>query len=264
MTSPLKILFIGDIVGKLGRKGVNEIVPRLKKKHALDWVIANIENLAHGKGITKSTFEAIKNSGIDAFTSGNHIWHFKEGVALLQDENSNILRPANYPDGVPGRGFLVKEIKGKKILLLNLIGRVFMKDNFDDPFRKFDEIMAKNGEVDEVIVDFHAEATSEKKAFAWYVAGRASAVLGTHTHIPTADAQLLGEHQLGYVSDVGMVGAEESILGVEKSSVIEAFLTQLPFKPTMIESGRIVFNSVLMEIESKKAIKIERIDHIMK
>lgn len=258
----MKVLFIGDIVGKLGRRAVVEIVPKLRKKYKVDLVIANIENLAHGKGITQNTFEQIQAAGIDAYTTGNHVWKYKEGLEMLDDDELRIIRPANYPPGVPGQGYTVLEIKGKKVLLINLMGRVFMRQDLDDPFRKFDEILDEV-QADHVIVDMHAEASSEKVAFGWYAAGRASLVVGTHTHIPTADAQLLSPKKLGYVTDVGMVGPKNSILGVDKAEIIESFLTQLPVKHRMVEKGDIVFNSILAKIKHYQSMNIERIDLIV-
>lgn len=259
----LKILFIGDVVGELGRHAVKELVPKLRMEHKLDLVIANVENLAHGKGITPKTFAEIQNIGINAFTSGNHIWRRKEGFRLLDDANLQILRPANYPPGAPGRGFVILNVMNKKVLLINLIGRVFMKKDYDDPFRKFDEIISQTSNIDEVIVDFHAEASSEKLAFAWYAAGRASLVAGTHTHIPTADAEIISQHNLGYVTDVGMTGAKESVLGVKKEEIIQSFLTQLPIGHKMLKKGRILFNSVLAEINNLQTVHIRRIDQII-
>lgn len=259
----LKVLFIGDIIGRLGRKAVKEIVPKLRSQLNLDLVVANIENLAHGSGVTKKTFNEIKDVGIDVFTSGNHIWKQKEGVEMLNEKALSIIRPANYPNGVPGMGFLTISVKGKRVVIINLIGRVFMKAHCDDPFRTFDRIVNQQKSADVIIVDFHAEASSEKKAFAWYVEGRASLVVGTHTHVPTADADIIGEHKLGYITDVGMTGANSGVLGVKKEEIIEHFLTQLPVKHTMIEAGPIVFNSILAEFEHGNIIKIKRIDKII-
>jgi metallophosphoesterase (TIGR00282 family) len=256
----LKILFIGDIVGQLGRQAIKQVVPQLRREYNLDLVIANVENLAHGKGITQKTLAEIDNSGIDIFTSGNHIWRRKEGVKLLADQESKILRPANYPPGVPGRGFIILTVKNKKVLVVNLIGRVFMSKDYDDPFRKFDEILSQTSGIDEVIVDLHAEASSEKKAFGWYAAGRASLVVGTHTHVPTADAGLISKHNLGYVTDVGMVAARDGILGVKKEEIIKSFLTQLPVGHKMLTKGKISFNSVFAKIDNHKTIQIKRID----
>jgi len=260
MLKPTKVLFIGDVVGKLARKGIKKIIPKIRTEHDIDLVIANIENLAHGKGITIKTFQEICDIGIDAFTSGNHIWRRKEGFNLLKDKDNKILRPANYPLGSPGRGFCVLSIGQKKILLINLQGRVFMKPDLNDPFLVFDDIIASISEVQDVIVDFHAEASSEKLAFAHYVAGRASLVVGTHTHVPTADAGLLTKKKLGFVSDIGMVGAKNSILGVKKEEIIKGFLTQRPVQHKMLDKGKLQFNSILATINKFQTIQIKRVD----
>lgn len=262
MSSPINVLFIGDVVGKLGRQAVKRLVPKLRRKHRLDFVVANIENLAHGKGITAKTLAEIKDAGIDAYTTGNHVWKQKEGIAWLEDANNSILRPANYPEGVPGRGYQIFKVKGRKVAVVNLMGRVFMKADLDDPFRKFDAIL-KQITADEVIVDLHAEATSEKVAFGWYAAGRASLIVGTHTHIPTADAVILPGTETGYVTDVGMVGPRDSVLGVDKGEIIDSFLTQLPVRHKMVDKGDITWNSVFAKINYLKSIHIKRIDLIV-
>lgn len=258
----LRILFIGDIVGKLGRKIALEVVPELKKREKIDLAIANIENLAHGKGITKASFEEIKASGIDVFTGGNHIFDKKEGIPILEDKASNILRPANYPDGVPGFGKCTVVVRDVPVTIINLMGRVFMKEDCDDPFRAFDRLVKDIPDDHAIIVDFHAEATSEKRAFAFYVAGRASLLVGTHTHVPTADAGIITEHKLGYVTDVGMTGAYESVLGVRKDEVLAQFLTQLPVKHTMVDAGPIVLNSISADIRARETTAIHRVDLI--
>lgn len=255
----LKVLFIGDIIGRLGRQALKDLVPELRKKHRLDLVVANIENLAHGKGVTKSTFAEVSDIGIDAFTGGNHTWKHQEVIELLKSDSHRLIRPANYPPGAPGRGYCLQTINQQRVLIINLIGRVFMRQQYDDPFRSFDDILAKNTDVDAVIVDFHAEATSEKKAFGWYADGRATLVAGTHTHVPTADAEIL-PNGLGYVTDVGMVGPRVSVLGVDKTEIIASFLTQLPVKHKMVEQGEVVFNSVLAEINGLRTIKMKRLD----
>ncbi len=255
----LKVLFIGDIIGRLGRRALKDLVPELRRKYRLDLVVANVENLAHGKGITKSTFAEVSDIGIDVFTGGNHTWKQPEVIELLESDSHRLIRPANYPPGVPGRGYCVQMINKQRVLVINLIGRVFMKQQYDDPFRSFDEILAKETAVDAVIVDLHAEATSEKKAFGWYADGRASLVAGTHTHIPTADVEILPDG-LGYVTDVGMVGPRVSVLGVDKAEIIASFLTQLPVKHKMVEQGEVVFNSILAEIDGLRTIKMKRLD----
>ncbi len=262
MTKLLRILFIGDVVGKSGRRGVKEILSGFRKEREIDLVIANIENLAHGKGISEPTVREMVESGVDAFTSGNHVWAKKEGIPLLDNPSFQIIRPANYPPGVPGRGMLVLEVKRQKIAVINLIGRVFMKGDFDDPFRAFDALMKDAPKNAVIIVDFHAEATSEKRAFGLYAAGRAHLICGTHTHVGTADTVILNRHT-GYVSDIGMTGAAESVLGVAKEDIIVQFLTQLPARHTMVDAGPVVFNSVLAEIAEGKCVKIERFDTML-
>ncbi len=257
----MKIFFLGDIIGKLGRKTVGEILPGLKKKLSPDLVLANAENISHGAGANQKALEQVANYGVDYFTSGNHIWNKKEVYDLLNLTHTNIIRPANYPPGVPGEGYKIIKINQAKIALINLMGRVFIRELLDCPFRKFDEIYQKvqKEKLTAVIVDFHAEATSEKQAFAWYADGRATMVFGTHTHIPTADLRILPQGT-GLVADAGMIGARDSVLGVQKDGIINKFLTSLPNRHIMIDKGPALFQSVLVEIKNKKVVKIERVD----
>lgn len=251
----MKILFIGDITGRTGRNAVKEILPKLKKEQKIDLVFANGENATGGRGMKLEHYYEMIDSGIDYFTSGNHLWDQKEIVSVLDDKDIKILRPANYPKIVPGRGFVELE----KVILINLLGRIFTEECLDCPFRKFDEIYDEVKNLKKlIIVDFHAEATSEKRAFAEYVSGRATAVLGTHTHVQTNDAQIL-IGVTAFISDIGMVGAKDSILGVEKEPVIKRFLTGLPWKHD-VARGLAIFNAVLIEIDSdNKAKRIELI-----
>ena|SRR3990167_538693 len=258
----LKVLFIGDVVGKSGRRGVKEILPALRKERGIDLVIANIENIAHGKGISEPTVREMMGAGVDAFTSGNHVWAKKEGIFLLDNPEFPILRPANYPPGVPGRGMLEMSVKKQPVVIINLIGRVFMKDDFDDPFRAFDSLLKTAPKNAIIIVDFHAEATSEKRAFGFYAGDRAHLICGTHTHVGTADTVIVNG-RAGYVTDAGMTGAEDSILGVAKDGIIAQFLTQLHARHTMVDAGAVIFNSVLAEITVGKCVKIERCDMIL-
>lgn len=259
----LKILFFGDIVGKIGRRALAEILPKLREEFEPDLVIANAENLAHGLGITKKTIQEVKETGVDFFTSGNHVWNKSEGIEILVEKDPLIIRPANYPEGVLGWGEKVLEIGTKKLLVINLLGRVFMDVQVDCPFKKFDEIYKKYElqKLAGIIVDFHGEATSEKMAMGWYLDGRASAVLGTHTHIATGDSRIFPKGT-AFVSDVGMVGARDSVIGDTKESVLKRFLTQLPEPLEVPETGWATVNSVLVEIDpkTKKAISIKRID----
>ncbi len=256
------ILFFGDIIGKLGRRAIQKVLPELKKEYQPDLVMANVENLAHGKGVTEKTLAEMLAAGIDIFTSGNHVTKKGEYGKILSDEKFPLIRPANYPPAVPGRGYIKLKIKNKNVFVTNLIGRVFMHENFDCPFRKFDELkkLLKLKKNDIIIIDFHAEATSEKNAFAQYVDGQVSAVLGTHTHVPTADGKILPAGT-GYISDIGMVGALDSIIGVKKEIVIEQFLTQINQKHEFPETGLTEMDAVLVEIDEKtgKCVSIKRI-----
>lgn len=258
----LKILFFGDVVGRAGREALKKTVPQLKETYQPELAIANAENLAHGKGVTSKTLEGIQEAGIDIFTSGNHIWKKTEGLSILNEKDSPVIRPANYPPGVPGKGYKIIEIGTKKVLIINLMGRVFIQEDIDCPFRKLDEILeeTKKENLKAVIVDFHGEATSEKIAFGWYADGRTSAVIGTHTHIVTADEKILPKGT-AYITDAGMVGLKESVLGVDKDTVIKRFLTQLPLNHEIPEEGLVTVNALYLEIDTKtsKAKKLERI-----
>lgn len=257
----LKILFFGDVVGKIGRRAVVKILPKLKKKYDPDLVLANAENLAHGLGVTKKTLNEMIEAGIDFFTSGDHIFDKKEAIEILEKKDL-LIRPANYPPNVPGTGAKLLEVGTRHVLVINLIGRVFFKNQYDCPFRKADEILEeyKNIDLSSVIVDFHAEATSEKNALAMYLDGRVSAVLGTHTHIGTDDFQIL-PNGTAFVTDIGMVGAKNSIIGVDKKGIIKTFLTQIPELHEIPEEGACVANAVYLEInpKTKKAVKIKKI-----
>ena len=263
----LKILFFGDISGRIGRNAVTKILPSLKKKLDLDLVIANAENIAHGVGITEKTLQELTDAGVDFFTSGDHFFDKKDVLGILEDKNSPLVRPANFPPGVPGVGAKLFEIGTKKVLVINLIGRVFLKGNYDCPFRKADEILDefKNENLSAIIVDFHAEATSEKNGLAQYLDGRVSAVFGTHTHIGTDDWQIL-PGGTAFVTDVGMVGAKDSILGVDKKGILKTFLTQIPEVHEIPEEGICTVNAVYFEINPKthEAVKIKKIKEEVK
>ncbi|NQV13737.1 MAG: TIGR00282 family metallophosphoesterase [Parcubacteria group bacterium] len=257
----MKILFLGDIVGKGGRRAVKKVLPTWREKYQPDFVIANGENLAHGAGVTEKTIAEMTEVGIDAFTSGNHIFQNKQGVDVLNNKESNIIRPANYPPGAPGIGWKIFPVRTKKILLVNLIGRVFFKDDYDCPFRVADDILeeTKSEKPDVIFVDMHMEATSEAKALGFHLDGRVSAVVGTHTHVPTADERVLSGGT-AYITDVGMAGPQDSVIGAKKEVVTEQFLTQLPFKYDVEEEGVCEVNGVVVEIGAKgKAKKIERV-----
>lgn len=254
----IKILFIGDIVGKPGRRAVAGVVSDIKKSEKIDYVIANGENLASGKGMTAGKYQEMVDAGIDFFTSGNHIWNNKEFLPFLDDPKYKVLRPANYSDTMPGRGYEEISLGKNKIVITNLQGRVFMNEDIEDPFVTAKNIADKyRGEI--IIIDFHAEATSEKIALGYYLDGKISALLGTHTHVQTADERIL-PNGTAFISDVGMCGPEDSVIGVKKEIIIEKFLTQMPLSHK-VATGNSIFNAVIVEIDikTKKAVDIKRI-----
>ena len=253
---------VGDIVGRPGRRAVRSLVPGLRHELDLDVVIANAENAAGGKGLTLRTANELLGAGVDVLTSGNHIWAQKEIFPYLDGELP-IVRPLNYSPYTPGRGYLVwsktRPSKGQ-VLIINLAGRTFMGDA-DCPFRAMDQLLEEFQDRPSVIVvDFHAEATSEKNAIGLYLDGRVSAVLGTHTHVGTVDARILPKGT-AFITDIGMVGPADSVIGDDAEAVIHRFLTQMPHRLTVGE-GPPLFNSVLIEIEQStgRAISITRID----
>ena len=247
---------IGDVIGRPGRQAVKSLVPALRREHAIDLVIANGENTAGGFGLTLETAYELLENGVDVLTSGNHIWDQKEIIPHM-GEGLPLVRPANYPNA-PGRGSLVFE----NVLIVNLMGRVFMPP-LDCPFRTADKILREaeaDGMPPVIIVDFHAEATSEKQALGWYLDGRVSAVLGTHTHVGTVDGRVLPKGT-AYISDVGMTGPVDSVIGSETGAVLDRFLTGMPHR-LAVASGPVKMNSVLIEVdlETGKALSIERLD----
>ncbi|MFA6307009.1 MAG: TIGR00282 family metallophosphoesterase [Patescibacteria group bacterium] len=248
----LNILFIGEINGKIGRQAVREILPELKKELKPDLVILNADNLAHGNGVSEPTIKEMLAIGVDAFTGGDHCFG-NTGSLKVYDSDVPLLRPANYSNDAPGKGFTIIELKnGHKILLVNLIGQVFMLMDHDNPFHKVDEILSNlaNNNLSAIIVDMHAEATSEKIALGHYLDGRASAVLGTHTHVMTADARI-SELGTALLTDVGMTGFADGVIGVDKEGIIKTFLTQIKSSHVIPESGRSVFNAVFLQIDPK-------------
>lgn len=255
----IKILFIGDIVQKIGRKAVAKILPEIKQELGIDLVIANGEHASTGMGINERGYKELISSGIDFITSGNHIWRKHDFIEKLNDKKMKIIRPANFPEGVPGRGYDTIKVKGVNVAIINLVGQVFLREESDSPFRKSEELLKKI-KTKIKIVDFHAEATSEKVSLGHFLDGKVSAILGTHTHIPTADERILPNGS-AYVTDVGMVGPKDSSLGLEKDVIINRYLTGLPAKHTAAKEGLCTFNSVMVVIDkSGKSLSIERID----
>jgi metallophosphoesterase (TIGR00282 family) len=252
----MNILFVGDVVGRLGRKTLQALLPAIRQETEAEVVVANGENAAGGRGLTVATADELFAAGVDVITSGNHVWEMREIYPIL-DSESSILRPLNYPPGVPGRGLLIAH----GAAFINLQGRTFMGVDADCPFRAADKALESLQDVRVILVDMHAEATSEKAALAWYLDGRVSAVIGTHTHVATADARILPKGT-AFVTDAGMVGPRDSIIGVQVKPVIERFLTQLPIRFGPVENGPAILNSVLIDVDetSGRAERVVRID----
>ena len=242
----MRVLMIGDVIGEPGREAVRILVPELRSEFGIDLVIANGENTAGGFGITPETAMELTESRVDIITSGNHVWKQKEIIPFINEEWP-LIRPANYPPGTPGRGY----IRIGNTVVINLMGRTFM-NTLDCPFRGIDQVLKEvGGETPPkvIIVDFHAEATSEKQAMGWYTDGRVSAVLGTHTHVGTADARILPKGT-AFVTDVGMTGPYNSVIGSDIRAVLEGFLTQMPRRFT-VPKGPVLLNSVLVDIRRR-------------
>jgi metallophosphoesterase (TIGR00282 family) len=240
----MRLLFVGDVVGSPGRRVLEQLLPGLRERHAPDWVVVNGENSAGGLGVTAKTARAFFEMGADAVTLGNHAYRHREVYRYL-DEEPRIVRPANYAKGNPGRGYSVIEKDGARLAVVNLSGVVFMQAA-RSPFPEADAILAElDGRADHVIVDFHAEATSEKVAMGWHLDGRVLACVGTHTHVPTADARVL-PGGTAYVTDVGMTGARDSVIGVRREQALEAFRTQMPIRFDTADESPWV-NAVLIE-----------------
>ncbi len=259
----MKIIFFGDIVGRPGREAIKKIIPQWQKKYQPDLIIANGENVAHGSGITEKTLEELFQAGIDVVTSGDHILKKKQNQDLLKKKGIALVRPANLPKGSLGQGSYLIEIRTKKVLIVNLIGQFSFELGQTNPFKKIDQIIKENkSKADTIIVDFHAEATAEKVCLGWYLDGRVSAVLGTHTHIPTADEKILPQ-KTAYITDIGMVGVKDSSLGRDKDDAIMRNI--LEEKVNMgVPEGPVEINAVQLIIDKNgKAKKIKRIQEII-
>lgn len=252
----MRVLMVGDAVGRPGRTAVARILPDLRDELSLDYVVLNGENAAAGRGLTEKIARELFNTGVDIITSGNHIYDVRDFVPVL-DGQLPILRPANYPPTAAGRGVTCVG----ELTVINLMGRVFMPVPVDDPFRAIDGLLDSLDAGATTVIDFHAEATSEKQAFAWYVDGRVAAVVGTHTHVPTADARML-PGGTAMVTDLGMVGVVDSVIGDDISSVIDRFVTGMPTRLPVADGEELLFNSVMIEIDdqTRRATSIERVD----
>jgi metallophosphoesterase (TIGR00282 family) len=248
---------VGDVVGRPGREYLAAVFPRLRREYAPDLVIANAENAAGGMGVTHEIVDELLGMGVDVLTSGNHVWDKKEALELA-DQEERLLRPLNYPPGVPGRGMLVLEVKGTRVAVLNASGRVFFGTLFDCPFRAVDRALAElAGDCEVAVLDFHAEATSEKVAMGWYLNGRIGAVIGTHTHVQTADEVIL-PGGTAYITDVGMTGPYESVIGIKREIIMARFLNQLPSR-FEVARGKRQLNAVVVDTAGGRATAITRL-----
>ena len=255
----MRILAVGDIVGEIGLKKLKEILPNLKQREKIDFIVVNGENVAGGMGITEKLFNQIIYGGADVVTLGNHTWSKKDIFSFI--DNEKIIRPANYPKGVQGKGYNIFSYKNKKIAVINLIGRTNMGVLSENPFLEIDEILAQiKNKADIIIVDFHAEATAEKIAMKYYLDGRVNILFGTHTHVQTADEEITSKG-MAYITDIGMTGPIDSVIGMDKKASIKRFVTTLPEK-YKIADGECKFNSCLFDIndESGRIEKIIRIN----
>ena len=258
----MKTLFIGDIVGRPGREAALALMPSLTQKYGpFDAVIANAENAAGGKGVTRAIVDELLEWGVDVITTGNHVWAQREVFEFI-DTVPNLIRPANFPKNTPGRGSIVATTNaGVDIGVINIAGQVYM-ENYDNPFHTLDVILPKiRAQTKLVIVDFHAEATSEKIAMGWYADGKVSAIIGTHTHVQTADERVLPQGT-AYITDVGMTGPHDSVIGMKKDIVLRRFLTMLPVRHKVADDD-VMLSAVVLELDEKtgKAISIQRIRH---
>lgn len=264
---PFKLVAFGDIIGKPGREAFQAIIPEIRKKYSPDMILANGENLAHNDGINEKILKEILEYGVDFITLGDHAFdREKEMIKIFSSDSYPIVRPANFPPGVPGIGYKVINIAKKRIAVINMLGRVFLRQSTDCPFRTADNVLQElKNKADIIIFDFHAEATSEKKAMGYYLDGRVSLVYGTHTHIPTADEQILPKNT-AYITDIGMVGPHNSIIGAQNELSIKHFLTQMPFNYEISDDNTIEANGIYAEIDSDtgKAIRIERVRKFFK
>ena len=258
----MKILFIGDIVARIGCDATKKVLPQIKQEEEIDFTIANGEHLSDRVGLNRESVEEMYQAGIDFFTTGNHVWRKKQFAQHLENNVLPVIRPANYPAGAPGEGYRVVDTPKGKLLIINILGKENINANLMSPFEKADQILVEAKDYQYSFVDFHAEMSSEKVALGRYLDGRVSAVVGTHIHVPTADARVL-QKGTAVVTDVGFVGPRESILGVKDEIIFNVFLTGLP-QTFEIADGDCVFNSVVIDIDERgKARSIKRVDQIV-
>ncbi len=258
--SRLRILFLGDIVGKTGCAMFQKHIGRLKRELSLDAIVVNGENSCQGRGITSKTMQFFKHNGVDVVTSGNHVWHNKEILTYL-DQQQDLLRPANYPGGCPGVGVTTFACQGYQIGIMNLQGRTFMRDQVECPFKSAESILTYlQHKADCIFVDFHAEASSEKMGLAYFLDGKITGLVGTHTHVQTADERIL-PGGTAYITDLGMAGSWNSMIGMIKEPIIQHFITQMPVRFTVDTSIPLVMTGVVIEADptTGKAIDIQRV-----
>lgn len=254
----MKVLFFGDIFGRPGRHAVKRFIEEKKERLEIDLVIGNADNISSGKGPIEKTYHELIESGVDILTCGDHIWDNKEVAGILGGD-SKLLRPLNYPEGCPGAGSKLINIKGRDVLIVNILGRVFTIEGLNSPFVELEKLLSEN-QVKTIIVDFHGEATSEKIALFNRFAGRVSAILGTHTHVQTADEKIIND--TACISDVGMCGPSDSVIGVDKDQSIKRFLTAMPITFEVAE-GPTQINAVIVDIDDEgRATSIERVNEI--
>ena len=261
----MRFLIVGDVIGNPGRRALKKFLTTEGEGLNYDFLIVNGENAAGGFGITKKVYQTLKSLGVDAITTGNHVWDKKEIFNFIS-ETKDLLRPANFPENIPGLGWNIFDKKGLKIAVINLMGLIFMNPYLENPFLTFDRIYGEiKGRADIVVVDFHAEATSEKNAFVLYVKGRAQIVFGTHTHIPTADERII-DGETAYITDVGMTGVLDSVIGIKYEEAIPQYLTGIKQKFHVPERGDCVFNALVVDIDesSLKPVKVERVQRLYK
>ena len=265
----IRIMAVGDVYGPVGRRAIKRLLPGLRAETRADLVIVNGENSAGGRGISLKTARELRDAGADVITLGNHTWSQPDIAQVLEDDDLRVIRPMNYPDPAPGRGLITLTARGRSITVANLMGRVYM-DPLDDPFRAMDTALLTlhhdptEGERPIVVVDMHAEATSEKQAMGWHLAGRVSALFGTHTHVPTADVRIL-PGETGYVTDLGMTGPRDSIIGATIESTLRRFLTQRAIRLQTPDGGDAVLNAVVFDVDAEtggclSAFRVDRED----
>ena len=255
----MKIMFVGDVVGHNGRKAFRKYTPELRAERGIDVVVVNGENSAAGKGFTRKSLDELYQGGADIVTSGNHVWDKKDVLEFI-DQEPFLIRPANYPGDAPGKGWCVYPFKAKNIGVMNLSGRAFMPP-LDDPFQKVEELLREmQKECDLIFLDFHAETTSEKIAMGWQLDGRITGMVGTHTHVQTADACILPQGT-AYITDLGMVGPWNSILGVKTEIILQKFTTAMPCRFDLEESGPMVYSALIVDIDdaTNRTTGVERI-----